>query len=130
MRWCFFDNLYQSVSWRSDLQAHPYPGEGESCSFTLVPSVVFLTSPSLAQASCFPHCRACRVTGRAASAEGEDFFSRCISPVAAVTFSYYLIFLLRPMPHSQQFPEVVAACQPLCPCWRVGQCRCLGSPGT
>jgi len=49
-----FDNLYQASSWRSDLQAHPFPGEGEGFSFTLLPGVMFLTRPSLGATELLP----------------------------------------------------------------------------
>lgn len=69
-----FHNLYQPVSWRSDVQVHPFPGERKSTVLLLLPSTAFLMRPSLEQVSCLLHCRACEHWRR----------FLWVSPVAAV----------------------------------------------
>lgn len=117
-----FDNLYQPVSWGSELQAHPFPGEGENYNFTLVPSAVFLTRPPWEQVGCFPRYGGCMPS---CQRWRGGFLSslrlsccRCCSSVSPDR-------LLSPMPCSRQFLEAAAACAA---CWQMGRWQAVRQP--
>lgn len=86
-----FDNVYQPVSWSTDVQAHLSQEKGK-VSFTLVPSMVFLTKSPSEQASCFPPLQSLLRQHAELTTLKRRISFRCVSPASAVTFLYCLIF--------------------------------------
>lgn len=120
-----FDNLYQPVSWRSDTQAHPCPGEGEKLVLLWYPSWCFWQDLPQSKRAASPIAEPAMLTCRTANTEEEDFFSLCVSPIAAVTFSNCLIIFwawCHAAGSIQRQPLPVGAC------WRMGRWQEVRQP--
>lgn len=97
-----FDNLYQPVSWRSDVQVHPFPGGGERYSFTLG-SKHSISDETFPRASeLFLALQSLRALKRKISFLFESLL--------LLLLRFVLPDLLSLVPHSRQFPVGCCLC--------------------